>query len=98
MQPNKGQSLLQPGEEGKLCLMKPAAEVSKLVPPFSVSHLQGQEPCCSKSMEYISREAAIFGRGGKKVTKYQQQVNEAAIQPAPGNLLLPQVFYDHDTA
>ena len=35
----------------------------------------------SQSREYIAQQATIFGRAGaKKVTKYQQQVNEAAIQ------------------
>ena len=44
---------------------------------------QALHPSCSMSQEYIMQEATIFGRGDEtKVTRYQKQVNEAAIDLA----------------
>lgn len=38
---------------------------------------------CSQSKEYMMQQPTIFGRDGmKKVTKYQQQVNKAAVELA----------------
>lgn len=47
--------------------------------------LQGLSPVCAQTEEYISQQARIYGRDRAKVTRHQQQVNEATVKLALEN-------------